>query len=149
MDGHVETMLKTGAQLFMQKPFSFGELAAILQKLIERRKYKRYGVKDCHVFIPDTQSPLHDPIVDISKGGVAVRHTGETTDLNSWNQLSIVCGNGDFTISDIPFQCIPKTPGFKTLSSAKEKDALQNIRFGELNSEQSRQVEYFITHFTV
>jgi CheY-like chemotaxis protein len=149
INGPAESIIRAGAEVFMQKPFSFSELASVLQRLIERRKHKRYGVRDGHVVILGARNALPEPLVDISRGGVAVRHGGEHPVSRVWEQMSIVSGNGEFSIQGIPFQFIQKPTYHQGASAITKKNDLKNIRFGPLNPHQARQVEYFITHFTV
>lgn len=149
MESHGKRFLNNGAQMFMQKPFSFGDLALNMRKLIERRREKRYHVNDGRVFIPAFPKPLETALIDISlKGASVITPAKDVTLLEEWGKLSIHSGNDDFNISDIPFQFLPNTLSFfeKQLPT-KSIDRL-HLRFGDLTDEKLSQIGNFISQCT-
>lgn len=149
LDGPVQELLAEGAHLFLQKPYSFGNLAASLQKLIERRKNPRYGVKDGVIIIPQGNEAIKNDLIDISKGGACIHSYSYPDNQFSWRNMTISTKGGDFQIPDIPFQFIPTKPFFRNIPNIRPAKERLNLRFGELNSIQSRQVDDFISHFTL
>lgn len=150
VDGPGEKMIKSGAQLFMQKPFSFGDLAMNMRILIERRKEKRYLVKDGHALIHACQKQLKTVLIDISRKGAAVEFLDDhVKPCDEWSQISIMSGNGAYGVSGIPFQFLPRGICFKNTNQNKLDYDRMNLRFGELPREKQREVEQFISHCAV
>ena len=150
VEGAGETMIKNGARLFLQKPFSFADLAMNMRQLIERRRFKRYPVRDSHVIIPSFPSFFKTDLIDISRRGAAI-HAGDDSvePLNEWKALSIVSENGDVCIADIPFQFIPRGFILNGTSPEKSSNGRRNLKFGALSPEKVRQVDSFISNFTL
>ena len=144
----IEIFTSEGAQMFLQKPFSFGSLARSLQKLIERRKYPRFEVREGFIIIPQGKAGVENDLIDISVGGASIHSYCYPEDYSAWKDLTIVAQGGDFQISGIPFQFIDSTPYFpKTPREEIGKERL-SLRFGILDSSQSKQVDSFISHYT-
>jgi hypothetical protein len=139
-------MIRSGAQLFMQKPFSFGDLAMNMRMLIERRREKRYPVKDGHAFIHLPQKELKTALIDISRKGAAVECLSERVSLvDGWSKIAIVSGKGAYGVSDIPFQFLPRGFCLKNLHNNPSDHDRMNLRFGTLPLGKQREVEQFIT----
>ncbi|MFA6009735.1 MAG: response regulator [Desulfobacteraceae bacterium] len=150
IDGPGENMIKSGAQLFMQKPFSFGDLAMNMRKLIERRREKRYWVRDGHALIHLCQKELKTVLIDISRKGAAVELLSENvSSVDGWSKIAIVSGDGSYGVSDIPFQFLPRGFCLKNLHKNPSGHDRMNLRFGTLPMEKQREVERFISHCAV
>lgn len=150
VDGPGENMIKSGAQLFMQKPFSFSDLAMNMRKLIERRREKRYQVRDGHALIHLHQKELKTALIDISRKGAAVEFLSErVSPVDGWSKIAIVSGNGVCGVSDIPFQFLPRGFCLKNLHNNPFDHERMNLRFGTLPLEKQREVEQFIAHCAV
>lgn len=147
LDGPVQEILEAGASMFLQKPFSFGTLAASLQKLIERRKTPRYEVREGFIIIPEGDRAIENDLIDISRGGASIHSFCHPEDHNSWKNMTISAKGGAFQIPDIPFQFIATNPFLRSIPQQPVKKERLNLRFGVLNSFQSRRVEDFISNF--
>lgn len=149
LDGPVQDLLKQGAKVFLQKPFSFSDLARILQTLIERRRYTRYDVNEGLIVFHHGKKTLEQNLIDISQGGASIRNLNSPVDQMGWGALTIVADNGAFQIPDIPFQFIPKSPYAHGPAKGLTASDRLSMRFGELNAHQSRQVDYFIANYAL
>ena len=77
---------------------------------IERRKHKRFQVKD-FTFIKFRSESDEDvgQLLDISKEGLSLRYFVNTEKPKSFYKLDIVLSGGDFIIAGIPFRTISNT----------------------------------------
>ncbi|WP_459925422.1 response regulator [Desulfatiferula olefinivorans] len=143
--GPVQDLLDRGAHAFLQKPFTFNDLAALVRSLIERRRFARYEVEDgLAVFFWESE-PHREKLIDLSLGGASVPALGTCDDPDLWRELSIEAGNGGFRITGIPFQFIAPTPVARPRSGKRDPVRRQSMRFGELSADQSLRVGEFIT----
>ncbi|MBU1170736.1 MAG: response regulator [Proteobacteria bacterium] len=149
LDGPADDLIKKGAQFFLQKPFSFGDLAQILQRFIERRRYKRFGVNDGLIVFPHGKDLLEKNLIDISRGGASILEPGSPDTHDIWKEMTIVADKGLFQIPGIPFQFIPPNPYTYSVPKGQGQQGQRNLRFGELSPHLSQKIDYFISNYTL
>lgn len=145
VDGRGEAMMKEGAQVFMQKPYSFGELAMNMRKLIERRKEKRYRVKDGHVLLSGSRETVKKTLVDISRSGAAIGPVDSGSwSFSGWGELALVSELAGLMIPGVPFRILTsgKESGFR--EKPLLGDDLLHLQFGALPHEVLSRVDGFI-----
>jgi DNA-binding response OmpR family regulator len=150
VEGHGEEVMKSGAQIFMQKPFSFSELAANMRKLIERRKNRRFTVNEGKALFE--VPPLHHitELFDISLKGAALRQPDEfNVTVEGWNNLSIFSSHNGIEVTDIPFRFLSENPGLPENRPSLMKTGRLHLKFGDMPLEKCRQIEEFIERCAV
>lgn len=146
LEGRGEVMMAHGAQLFMQKPFSFGDLAMNMRKLIERRKEKRYRVRDGHALLAPHQEQIKAVLVDISRKGAAIQSGGVTVpDMGGWSILDILSEGTGLMVSGIPFQFLSRGSRSGMFQADRLPGDLMRVRFGVLPGDKLSQVDHFIS----
>jgi hypothetical protein len=73
---------------------------------IERRHDKRYAITNGIVALPRSTTVAIGTIVNISKGGIAVRYTSSAEQNGSSNQIDILLTDHNFFITEIPVNTI-------------------------------------------
>ncbi len=148
VEGTGETMIRNGAQLFMQKPFSFGDLAVNMRKLIERRKETRYRVRDGHALFKGEEVQYKTGLIDISLRGAAIQAM-ENGRSGFPGKMVIVSGAGQWSVSDIPFQVLDRGFYFNPLKKDLKTRDVMSLRFGAMSLDKQHEVERFIAHCTI
>lgn len=133
----VDDLLSRGARAFLQKPFTFSDLAHLVQAQIERRQFKRYAVQDGFVVFPQGQETHKRSLIDISRGGASIPAIDALEIEELWRKLCLEGKGGAFRIKGIPFQFIASGPSYGG-------QARQAMRFGRVTVEQSRLIDEFI-----
>lgn len=113
---------------------------------IERRKHKRFQVKD-FTFVKFKSESDEDfgQLLDISKGGLSLRYFVNGGKPKKFYKLDIFLSGGDFIIAGIPF---------RTISNIELPDGLQfspiifrrfSVKFGHLKPNQISKLDYFLS----
>lgn len=145
VDGRGESMMKGGAQIFMQKPYSFVELAMNVRKLIERRREKRYRVRDGHVLLAGNRETVKNDLVDISRSGAAIRSVAPVSwSFSGWGELALVSEPAGLMIPGVPFRILTSGKGFSFSGKAGLEEELLHLKFGDLPVETLTRVDGFI-----
>lgn len=150
VEGPGETMIRNGAQLFMQKPFSFGDLAVNMRKLIERRRDRRYRVMGGLAVFQSDIRQFQTSLIDISLRGAAVQAMEAGMAVSVFpEKMVIVSESGLVSVSDIPFQVLARGLCFNPLKTEIVIPDRMNLRFGFMTRDKQQEVEHFIAHCAV
>ncbi len=115
----------------------------------EKRKHKRYLVKDRTFVVlgPDATELCH--IVDISKGGLAFRYFIESKKLlEEYMELGILSGD-NFYLENISVRNISDREFKNESSSSKLMMRKRGIQFGHLTPFQESQLEHLLRNNTL
>lgn len=112
----------------------------------ERRKHERFNVKNLAIAVPHTPSSQVARIVNISKGGMAVRYL----DLNNW--LGSAEGvdifvSSDFFMTDIPIENVVDFKVENQVSFSNISERQSCLQFGSLSPQQELQLDEFIMKY--
>ncbi len=152
IDGPAQEVLSAGAQAFMQKPFAFAELSAKLKQTIERRKHKRFKIKEDSVAILKSNPSQQVQIIDISMGGLACRYDKSNAlsiRLNKSDELTINLAEADFNLDNIPCKTISDVTLADDAHLGSMPGKRCGIKLGELTPNQTSQLDYFIENHTI
>jgi c-di-GMP-binding flagellar brake protein YcgR len=113
----------------------------------ERRKYKRFNVKDLAIAVPNIPSSQIGRIVNISKGGMAVRYLEQSNWLGNAAAVDILV-NSNFLMADIPIENVFdfKVENHFSFSIINERQCC--LQFGALPPEQELLLDDFIIKYT-
>lgn len=113
----------------------------------ERRKHKRFTVKNLAIAVPNKPSAQIARIVNISKGGMAVRYLDQTNWLGNAEAVDILV-NSNFLIANIPIENVRdfKVENHISFSIVIERQCC--LQFGALPPEQELLLDDFIIKYT-
>jgi hypothetical protein len=118
------------------------------KQVVERRKHKRFRVRDGSFAVLGPSYGKIGQITDMSMGGLAFSYVaGEEQAYRSY-ELSILFAEDSFHLTRIPFKTVWDTEAkevpFSTLSMRQ-----CGVAFGDLTESQVSQMEYFLQNHTV
>jgi len=113
----------------------------------ERRKQERYKVKNLAIAVPNKPSSQVARIVNISKGGMAVRYLDQSDWLGNAKTIDILV-NSNFFVNDLPIQNISafKVENQVSFSIISERQCC--LQFVSLSNEQELLLDDFISKYT-
>lgn len=113
----------------------------------ERRKHQRYKVKELAIAVPNKPSSEIARIVNISKGGMAVRYLDQNNWLGNAADVDILVHN-DFLMANIPIANVFdfKVENHLSFSIITERQCC--LQFGPLPADQEALLEEFIVKYT-
>jgi len=126
---------------------------------VERRSHQRFQVPaGCFVSLGPDYTILGQ-IIDMSLGGVAFRHMGNTLCLRPKDEsyLDILLTEGAFSLSKVPVEAISDYE-ISDVVSNRLVDPIPlsykgmrrcGLQFGELTRNQKNQLEYFIENYAI
>jgi len=117
------------------------------QNQTERRRHERYQVPNLIVALPKKSSAHIARIINISKGGMAVKYLDQNDWLGSANKIDVLA-NSDFFMTNIPINAVHdfKVENDVSFSIITERQCC--LKFGQLTPEQMKQLDEFIVQFT-
>ena len=122
------------------------------KKRVDRRKHKRFQVPRYTAYAALRphwpHSGMLGDIIDISRGGLAFRHTAIKKRSRSLFELKILLADGSFFLDRIPFDTISDIEVENELSLESVPVWRRSVQFGELTDSQTLQLEYFIQNHT-
>jgi len=128
-------------------------LALADKKMLERRKDKRFQVRDNAFVALEALSWPHSTtkvgqITDISMGGLAFRYHASEERTNGSFELGIFLAHNSFHLRKIPFETIwdVETKGVRSSFITMRRSG---VRFGEMTHDQISGLEYFIRNHTI
>lgn len=115
---------------------------------VERRKNRRFQVKDkCFTVInPDPVKLV--PIIDISLGGLGFFFNGNEDWLNKTSKLEIMAADCSFYMEKLPFAVVSNSRAFPTQSTSLLEGRRYSLKFGHLQPNQKSRLKYFIRNYT-
>lgn len=149
IDGLAQEIITAGAQDFIQKPFGFEALAAILKKNIDRRQYKRFTIEKGAVARPGAGNLYRGKLIDISKGGLSFCYKEGFQDEGESAIQSIDVLIDTIKLSDIHYKTASDRP---LAESSRLKPAWHRrcgIQFVDLTSGNTDRLNIFIRNQAV
>jgi len=114
----------------------------------ERRKHRRYRVKD-NVFTVINPDPVKVvPIIDIGMGGLGVYLDDGARWMDTSSQLEIMVADCSFYLEKLPFQIAASVKAFPKDTSNLMDGRRYGIKFGNLQPGQESHLKYLIRHYT-
>jgi hypothetical protein len=123
-----------------------------MKNMVERRRYKRFRVKEgiFAAFRPHwLRSIIVGEIIDISRGGLALHYIPGPKQSNRAYKLRILVADGSFCLSKIPSWTISDLEIEKRFSFGSMPARRSGVQFGELTPAQLSLLEYFILNYTM
>ncbi len=113
----------------------------------ERRKHERFIVKDLAIAVPNKPASQVGRIVNISKGGMAVRYLDQSDWLENAEAIDILI-NSNFFMTNIPIENVNdfKVENQVSFSVIDERQCC--LQFGSLSPEQELLLDDFILKYT-
>jgi c-di-GMP-binding flagellar brake protein YcgR len=122
----------------------FAMLAVSTDK--ERRKHRRFQINDLAIAVPNKPVPQVGRIVNISKGGMAIRYLDQTDWAGNADSIDILI-NSNLFITNIPVQNVSdfKVENQDSFSIMNERQCC--LKFGSLSPDQELLLnEFIVTH---
>jgi len=117
------------------------------QNQTERRQHERYQVPNLVVALPKKSSAQIARIINISKGGMAVRYLDQNDWLGSANKIDVLA-NSDFFMTNVPISSVRDYKVENDISFSIISERQCCLEFGELTPEQQKKLDEFIVHYT-
>ena len=114
----------------------------------ERRKYQRYDVKNLTIAVPNKSTPPVGRIVNISRGGMAVRYLDHDEWLGDARTIDILI-NSHFFLTKLPVQNVNDFKVENQISFSIMSERQCCLQFGPLSSEQEQLLDEFIVQHTI
>jgi len=114
----------------------------------ERRRHQRFEVKDLAIAVPNKVLPQVGRIINISKGGIAVRYLDQENWANEAYTVDILI-NGSFLVTNIPIQNVGdfKVENQVLFSVMTERQCC--LKLDTLSAEQEKLLDEFIMKHAV
>jgi c-di-GMP-binding flagellar brake protein YcgR len=113
----------------------------------ERRKHHRYQVPNLVIAVPKKSQSQVARIVNISKGGMAVRYMDQKDWLGEANEIDILV-NSDFFMTSIPIETIRDFKINNQVSFSIIRERQCSLQFGPLSPAQEALLDQFIMKYT-
>jgi hypothetical protein len=112
----------------------------------ERRKHDRFEVRNLAIALPNKPSSQVARIVNISKGGLAVRYLEQTNWLGNTDAIDILV-NSSLLMTNIPIKNVSdyKVENHVSFSIISERQCC--LQFGTLSPEQELLLDEFIVKY--
>jgi len=114
----------------------------------ERRKHRRYRVKDNAFTVINPDPVKVVPIIDIGMGGLSIYLDDGVRWLDTVSKLEIMVADCSFYLEKIPFQVIANDRAFPNHNTSLMNGRRYGIRFGNLRPVQKSHLKYFIRSYT-
>jgi len=114
----------------------------------ERRQHARFDVPNLVIALPKRSSAQIARIINISKGGVAVRYLDQSDWLGPANKIDILA-NSDFFMNNLPIKLVQDFKIDNDISFSITKERQCCLRFDQLSLEQQTKLDEFILQHTV
>ena len=113
----------------------------------ERRKHHRYEVPNLVIAVPQKSHSQVARIVNISKGGMAVRYVDQKDWLGAAKEIDILV-NSDFFMTGIPIETIRDFKVNNQISFSIIRERQCSLQFGSLSPAQESLLDEFILKYT-
>jgi c-di-GMP-binding flagellar brake protein YcgR len=113
----------------------------------ERRQHERFLVKDLAIAVPNKPASQVGRIVNISKGGMAVRYLDQSDWLENAEAIDILV-NSNFFMTNIPIENVHdfKVENQVSFSIIDERQCC--LKFGSLSPDQASLLDEFIVKYS-
>lgn len=127
---------------------NFREVGSMLHEKVqlERRQHKRFKVNNLMIAVQNSSSTRVEQVVNISKGGMAVRYVDEGELLTNSTEVNIF-KNSDFFITGVPITVIKdfRYENEEYFTTVMERQSC--MEFGELTPEHQDRLDYLIMKY--
>ena len=114
----------------------------------ERRKHRRFRIKE-NAFAVINQAPVKlVPILDISMGGLSIYMDDGTKWMNDSQKLEIMAADCSFYLDSIPFEILSNFKAFPGDASNIQDTRRYSLKFGNLRPVQKGRLKYLIRNYT-
>jgi hypothetical protein len=114
----------------------------------ERRKQKRFHVRDGAFAMLSLQLVVLGQIVNIGKGGLAFRYVSSQDRSSALSTLNIILTDGSFSLKKVPIQPVWDRPASQNHAVHSITVRHCGMRFNGLSEAQTSDLHYFIRHYT-
>ena len=115
---------------------------------IERRKHRRFQVKDSAFTVINSDPVKVVPIIDIGMGGLGIYLDDGARWLDASSKLEIMVADCSFYLEKLPFQIVANVRAFPDNTSNLMDGRRYGIKFGNLRPAQKAQLKYFMRNYT-
>ena len=116
--------------------------------IIERRKYKRFGVQDGSLVVYGLHSDKVGQIIDMSMGGLAFSDTSSGDQSNGSFELDILLTDHGFYLEKVPVQTVSNLKIANEPSTVSTTTRRHGVQFKDLAQNQTSKLEYFLQKHT-
>ena len=113
----------------------------------ERRKHQRYQVPNLVIAVPQKSHSQVARIVNISKGGMAVRYVDQKDWLGNAREIDILV-NSDFFMTSIPIESIRDFKVDNQISFSIIRERQCCLQFGRLSRVQEQLLDELMMNYT-
>ena len=113
----------------------------------ERREHQRYEVPNLIIAVPQKSHSQVARIVNISKGGMAVRYVDQKDWLGAAKEIDILV-NSNFFMTSIPIETIRDFKVNNQISFSIIRERQCSLQFGSLSPAQESLLDEFILKYT-
>lgn len=119
------------------------------RKGLRKRKYQRFSTKDLTFVKLRSESEIDiGQLIDISKGGLALRYFVNTDKLRDYYDMGIFLSGGGFRIDRIPFKTVSNIELTNKPPFSKIMLRRYGVQFEKLTSDQQDKLIFFLDHHT-
>jgi c-di-GMP-binding flagellar brake protein YcgR len=111
---------------------------------VERRKNRRFQVKDNGFAIINTEPVKLVPIIDISMGGLGFYINDNEEWRNRSSNLEIMVADCSFYMEKLPIEVVSNAKAFPTKSASLLEGRRYGLKFRSMQPKQISQLKYFI-----
>jgi c-di-GMP-binding flagellar brake protein YcgR len=115
---------------------------------IERRKHRRFQVKDNAFTVINSDPVKVVPIIDIGMGGLGIYLDDGARWMDTSSKLEIMVADCSFYLEKLPFQIVANVRAFPDNTANLMDGRRYGIKFGNLRPAQKAQLKYFIRNYT-
>ena len=120
----------------------------INKKPADRRKHKRFMVREGAFAVMKPGYKNLGQIKNISKGGLAYRHIADKGPESGLYKLDIFLSNKDFYLKNVPYKTVTIFNEASEFPYSSVMMKQHGIQFGNLDQEQEQMLDYFIRNHT-
>ena len=113
----------------------------------ERRKHRRFNVKDNAYAVINTDPVYMVPIVDIAMGGMGIYVDNGAKWMNDYPKLEIMVADCSFYLDNLPFEIIADHKAFPWDTSGMLDGRRYHLKFGNLRPAQKSRLKYFMRNY--
>ncbi len=114
----------------------------------ERRKHRRYRVKDNAFAVINPKQVKVVPIIDIGMGGLSLYLDNSTGRPDPASNLEIMVTDCSFYLQKLPYQIVADVRAFPNSASNLMDGRRYGIKFGNLRPGQTSHLRYFVRRYT-
>ena len=118
------------------------------KQFVERRKHKRFQVKNRAYAVIGADHNIMGLIKDIGKGGLAFQYIANGSQLRGLLDMNIFVGGNGYHVNDLPFKTISDFTLEKKLPFSIISLRRCGGQFGDLTKDQTSQLNYFLKNYT-